>query len=190
VLRLGQVVFLPLQLRISQLAGEVGKAVVPDQPVLLATSTARVVTAQLTPDRQASVKVGDEVQVTLPGTTALKGTVLRVGKVAVAPPGSPEESPQGPRNATLTVVMGLAVPEGAPDLDQAPVQVSIASQTRQNVLLVPVVALLARPGGGYQVRLASGAYVAVELGLFDESQAKVEVKGDLKEGDQVEVPVP
>lgn len=189
-LRFGQVVFLPAELRIGQVMGEVGKATMPDQPVLAATSTTRVVTAQVTADRQNSVKVGDEVQVTLPGTQALKGKVLRVGKVAVAQQDNGNEPPRGPQSATLTVVIGVTVPEGAPDLDQAPVQVSVASQTKQNVLLVPVTALLAKPGGGYRVRLASGSYVDVELGLFDESQGRVEVKGNLNVGDLVEVPVP
>jgi len=120
----------------------------------------------------------------------VKGKVLRVGKVAVAQESGDGNEQRGPQGATLTVVIGVTVPEGSPDLDQAPVQVSISSQTKQNVLLVPVVALLAKPGGGYRVRLSSGSYVEVELGLFDEAQGKVEVTGNLNVGDLVEVPVP
>jgi hypothetical protein len=194
-LRLGQVVFLPSELRIGQVMTAVGKAAMPDQPVLAATSTARVVTAEVTADRQNSVKVGDEVMVTLPGMQPLKGKVLRTGKVATVADngsgnGNGNEPGRGPQSATISVVIGVTVPEGAPDLDQAPVQLSIVSQTKQNVLLVPVAALLAKPGGGYRVQLASGAFVDVEPGLFDESTGKVEVKGELKVGDQVEVPVP
>ncbi|HEX6686225.1 MAG TPA: efflux RND transporter periplasmic adaptor subunit [Candidatus Limnocylindrales bacterium] len=189
-LRFGRVVFLPSELRIGQLTSSVGTAVTPDRPVLLATSTARVVTAEVTADRQNSVKVGDEVTVTLPGMAPLKGKVLRTGKVATVPnSGDGNEGSQGPQNATVSVVIGVTVPDGSPDLDQAPVQLSIASQTRQNVLMVPVAALLARPGGGYRVRLDTGAYADVEPGLFDESTGKVEVKGGLKDGDRVEVPV-
>jgi hypothetical protein len=55
---------------------------------------------------------------------------------------------------------------------------------------VPVTALLARPGGGYQVRLASGGYVPVTPGLFDSTQGTVEVTGDLTVGQQVQVPAP
>ena len=189
-LRFGQVVFFPSELRISQLMTAVGKATMPDQPVLAATSTSRVVTAQVTADRQNAVKVGDEVTLTLPGMSPVKGKVLRVGKVAVAQESGDGNEQRGPQGATLTVVIGVTVPEGSPDLDQAPVQVSISSQTKQNVLLVPVVALLAKPGGGYRVRLSSGSYVEVELGLFDEAQGKVEVTGNLNVGDLVEVPVP
>ena len=68
--------------------------------------------------------------------------------------------------------------------------VAIATNVRENVLLVPVAALLARPGGGYQVRLESGALVEVRPGLFDDATGKVEVSGDLNVGDLVQVPVP
>jgi hypothetical protein len=39
------------------------------------------------------------------------------------------------------------------------------------------------------VRLASGDYLEVRPGLFDEATGKVEVSGELKVGDLVEVPV-
>jgi hypothetical protein len=182
-LPLGRVVFQPGALRISEISTAVGSAVMPDRPVLAATSTTRVVTADVTADRQASVKVGDEVMVTLTGTAPLKGTVLRVGRVATVTENNGRQSP-----ATISVVIGVSAPAGAPDLDRAPVQVSIAGATKQNALLVPVSALLAKPGGGYRVRFAAGDYVDVEPGLFDESTGKVEVKGNLKAGDQVEVP--
>jgi hypothetical protein len=56
------------------------------------------------------------------------------------------------------------------------------------VLLVPVAALLARPGGGYQVRLESDQYVPVEPGLFDSVSGTVEVTGALTAGQHVKVP--
>ena len=43
-------------------------------------------------------------------------------------------------------------------------------------------------GGGYQVRLAGGAYVPVTPGLFDEVTGTVEVDGNLTAGQLVEVP--
>jgi hypothetical protein len=57
------------------------------------------------------------------------------------------------------------------------------------VLLVPISALLARPGGGYQVRLADGSYLQVEPGLFDETAGQVEVTGaGLTAEQEVQVP--
>jgi peptidoglycan hydrolase-like protein with peptidoglycan-binding domain len=181
----GRVVFLPGAVRVGQLQAAPGGAVGPGGPVLTATSTTRVVTVALTTDRQALVHVGDPVLVTLGGAPPVNGTVLRIGRVATAPPNQGNGPPSGP--ATVPVTIGVQMPSGAPDLDQAPVQVAIASAQHVNVLLVPVTALLARPGGGYQARLADGSYVAVEPGLFDDTTGMVEVTG-LSAGQRVEVP--
>jgi peptidoglycan hydrolase-like protein with peptidoglycan-binding domain len=187
ILSLGQVVFLPVALRVNEVTAAVGTAVGPNEPVLAASSTARVVTAQVGADRQAFVEVGDEVMVSLPGASPVPGKVLQTGRVANVGEQTDNGRPPGP--ATITVTIGITVPNGTRDLDQAPVLVDIASSVRKNVLLVPVAALLARPGGGYQVRLASGDYLEVRPGLFDEATGKVEVSGELKVGDLVEVPV-
>ncbi len=186
-LPLGQVIFLPVALRVGRVAAPVGAAVAPNDTVLAATSTARMVTAEVSADRQAVVEIGDEVMVTLPGAVAVRGTILRSGRVANVAEQNDSGRPVGP--ATVTVTIGITVPAGTPDLDQASVLVSIAASVRENVLLVPVAALLARSGGGYQVRLASGQFIEVEPGLFDEATGKVEVSGELSAGDLVEVPV-
>ena len=154
-LPLGQVVFLPVALRVVEATAGIGLAVGPNEPVLAASSTARVVTVEVGADRQSAVLVGDDVMVSLPSGAPMPGTVLRLGRVAVASGPDNGEGPAGP--PTVTIVVGLAAPAGLPDLDQAPVLVAIASETHDDVLLVPVAALLARPGGGYQVRRAGGA---------------------------------
>lgn len=177
----GQVAFQPAALRVGAVQAAVGAAVGPGAPVLSATSTGRVVTAQLTTDRRALVRVNDKVQVSLGDGSPVQGRVVRVGRVATA--ASQQDGP-----VTVPVTIKVTMPAGSADLDEAPVQVAITTNARQNVLLVPVTALLARPGGGYQVRLASGGYVEVEPGLFDESAGTVEVAGGLTAGDRVEVP--
>jgi peptidoglycan hydrolase-like protein with peptidoglycan-binding domain len=185
-LPLGQVVFLSGPVRISQISAGVGSAVAPNEPVLRATSTTRVVTAQVSADRQASVGVGDDVIVTLPSNATVPGKILTVAPVATVP--SPDDANRGPAPATIALTVGITAPAGAPELDHASVLVSIAGSVRENVMLVPVGALLARAGGGYQVRLGTGAYVEVRPGLFDETTGKVEVSGGLSVGDLVEVP--
>jgi Putative peptidoglycan binding domain len=181
----GQVVFLPGAVRIGQVQAALGAPAGAGVPVLTATSTSRVVTAAVATDRQALVHAGDPVVVTLTGLAPLDGTVVRVGRVATAVAAPGNGPPAGP--PTVPVTISVRLPAGAPDLDQAPVQVAIVSAQRTGVLLVPVTALLARPGGGYQVRLADGRYVPVQPGLFDDSAGLVEVTG-VAQGDRVEVP--
>jgi hypothetical protein len=186
----GEVVFLPGALRVGQVTAQAGTAVGPGAPVLTGTSTDRVVTAQLTTDRQSLVHQGDRVQVSVAGTPPVDATVSRIGRVATAPSsgaGSGAGGTSGP--ASVTVTIALSLPAGTANLDQSPAEVAITTARHPDVLLVPVTALLARPGGGYQVRLSSGAYVAVQPGLFDDDAGTVEVSGSgLRVGDRVEVP--
>jgi peptidoglycan hydrolase-like protein with peptidoglycan-binding domain len=190
-LPLGTVVFAPVPLRISQLSAAGGTPVGPGAPVLNATSGTKVVTAQLTTDRAQKVHAGEAVQVSLSSAAPVTGTVLRVGRVAVSAQQSqngPPRDDQGSGTATVTMTVGVTLPAPAADLDQAPVQVSITTLSHPNVLLVPVTALLARPGGGYQVRLESGDFVRVDPGLFDSASGMVEVTGSLTAGQKVQVP--
>jgi multidrug efflux pump subunit AcrA (membrane-fusion protein) len=67
------------------------------------------------------------------------------------------------------------------NLDQAPVTVSITNASVQNVLVVPVDALLALSSGGYalEVAPAHGPHylVPVTTGLFDDQEGLVQVTG-------------
>jgi peptidoglycan hydrolase-like protein with peptidoglycan-binding domain len=182
---LGQVVFQPGPLRVAQVQATVGTTVGPDHPVLTATSMTPVVTAQLPADRRYLVHLHDRVTVTLTGVASFPGTVTAVGRAATAPSGPDANTP-----SMVPVTVAVTVPASAGDLDEAPVEVAITRQTHRDVLLVPVAAVQARPGGGYQVRLDSGRYVPVEPGLFDSLTSMVEVTGDLTAGERVKVPAP
>jgi hypothetical protein len=193
----GAIVFQPTALRIAQVQAPVGTAISADTPVLTATSTSRVVTAQLSADRQTQVRQGDQVLVAIAGTAPVPGTIVRIGRVAAAPDtdnstsaGSQgANSTGGNRAPTVSVTISLILPPAIADLDSAPAQVAISTATRHDVLLVPVTALLARPGGGYQVRQVAGGFVEVRPGVFDEATGLVEVSGDgLAEGQRIEVP--
>jgi len=183
-LRLGEVVFLPGAVRVGQDAASAGDSVGPGTPVLIGTSTTQVVEVPLNADQRYLVHVGDTVQVSLPGGRAVPGTILRIGRVATGP--------QGGDTPTVPVTVSLQLPNDAGDLDQAPVQVSITVEVHKGVLQVPVTALLAKVGGGYQVRVIAGGaprLVDVQPGLYDDQSGNVEVSGaGLAEGMTVEVP--
>jgi peptidoglycan hydrolase-like protein with peptidoglycan-binding domain len=185
----GALVFAPGPLRIEQARAGVGSAVTPGAPILTATSTNRVVSAEIPVAQQSSIHVGDQVLITVSGLPgSAPGTVVRVGRTATAPQqqDGQQDSRSGP--ATVTVTIRVRLPAGTADLDQAPVGILITTSSRQDVLVVPVSALLPRPGGGYQVRLPSGGYVEVTPGLFDEVTGSVEVTGNLTAGQLVQVP--
>jgi hypothetical protein len=187
-LPLGEVVFQPGALRVSQVTATVGTQLGPNEPVLSATSAVPVVIVQISADRLRLVHVGDQVSISMTGVQPFPGTVVRVARVATAPSqngsGPTGNSPQ----STVQVTVKATVPAAGQDLEEAPVQVAITRETHTNVLLVPVTALLARPGGGYQVRLESDQYIPVEPGLFDSVSGTVEVSGTLSAGLRVKVP--
>jgi HlyD family secretion protein len=186
----GEIVFLPAPLRVTQLQVRVGAAVGPGTTVLTGTSTNRAVTAQLDTAQRNTVHIGDQVEVTLPDADPIPARVTAIGEVATAPSGNEGNGPQqaaNPDMATVPLTVAVRLPGGS-GLDQEPVTVDIITGTQRDVLLVPIVALLARPGGGYQVRLAGGAAVQVEPGRFDESTGQVEIVRGLTAGQTLEVP--
>lgn len=181
---LGTVMFAPSMLRVGRVNTTVGETVSQERIVLTGTSDRRVVTAQVGTDRQGLVRVGNQVQVTLPGARPVPATVTAIGAAVGTPTSGGSAAPP-----TVPVTISIQLPRGTPQLDQAPVQVGITTAVHRDVLLVPVGALLARPGGGYQVRTASGATVAIEPGLFDDTTGLVEIRGaGVAVGQQVEVP--
>jgi multidrug efflux pump subunit AcrA (membrane-fusion protein) len=189
VLELGQAVFLPGPLRISKTSATPGANARPGVPVAQATTTRRQVRVDLDASEQSSVKVGDRAQITLPGNRIAHGTVRRIGTVAGAPP---QSTAGGPSPTTIPVYIALAHPHVAGRLDQAPVQVQITTAGAKDALIVPVAALLARPGGRYAVETVDGRgerrLVPVTLGLFDDADGVVQVTGRLSAGDRVVVP--
>ncbi len=179
-LSLGQVVFEPGALRVSQVTGSLGGPA--SGPVLVATSDRHVVTIPLDAAMQSQVTAGDEVTVTLPDGSSTPGTVSSVGGVA---------SGSG-SNATIPVMVTLTDPGAAGTLDQAPVTVNITTASAKNALVVPVGALLAQAPGGYDVEVAGPGntrrYVPVMPGIFDDAYGLVQVTGALAPGQRVVVP--
>jgi len=179
-LSLGQVVFEPEALRVSQVTGSLGGPA--SGPVLAATSDRHVVTIPLDAAMQSQVTAGDAVTVTLPDGSSTPGTISSVGAVA---------SGSG-SNATIPVTVTLTDPRAAGTLDQAPVTVNITTASAKNALVVPVGALLAQAPGGYDVEVAGPGntrrYVPVTIGIFDDAYGLVQVTGALTPGEQVVVP--
>lgn len=162
----------------------VGDRVAPGSTVLTVTGSERVVTLRVPASEAGSAKTGTRVQVTLPDGTRLPGKVSAVGRTATAGDDPQDKTPK------IDVTVSFDDPAKVQGVDQSPVTVELAGQTRRDVLSVPVNALLALPDGGFGVQVVeNGAArdVRVELGMF--AQGRVEISGQgLREGLKVGVP--
>jgi peptidoglycan hydrolase-like protein with peptidoglycan-binding domain len=181
-------VFLPESMRIAKVTGELGGSARPGAQVAQATSDTLHVQVALDASQQGEVKKGDRARITLPGNKSVKGKVDRLGRVAQAPAGHDANAGA----ATIPAFIGLDDSGKARGLDRAPVQVEITTKGVQSALSVPVTALVGKSGGGFAVEVVRHGgrreLVAVGLGLFDTAGGRVQVEGDLREGDRVVVP--
>jgi peptidoglycan hydrolase-like protein with peptidoglycan-binding domain len=172
-------------IRVAELAAAVGDAAAG--PVLSYTGTTRVVEVALDVSLQHLVRKGLSATVTLPNDSTVAGQVASVGTVATTSGGS---GAGGQTETTIDVVVTVADQKALGTLDSAPVSVTLVSQTRRDVLTVPVAALVALAEGGYGVEvIADGhsSYVAVDTGLF--ANGRVEISGGgIVEGTVVGVP--
>lgn len=191
-LPLGQAVFEPVAVRVTTVPATLGGTLQAGQPVLQGTSTTRVVTIALDAAQQSAVNVGDHVVIALPNNTTTPGVVSSVGTVATTPSPSNGGAGNGRSTPTVTVEVQPTDPAAIGSLDQAPVQVEITTAEVESALSVPVTALVGKSGGGFAVEVvrAGGRHelVAVKLGLFDTAGGRVQVEGELHEGDRVVVP--
>lgn len=180
-------IFLPKSARIAKVTGELGGFARPGGQVAQASSDMLEVQVALEASQQGVVKEGDLAQITLPGNKSVKGKVDRLGRVAES---AGKDDNAG--DATIPAYISLDEPKKARGLDQAPVQVDITTKGVESALSVPVTALVGKSGGGFAVEVVRDGgrreLVAVELGLFDTADGRVEVEGDLREGDGVVVP--
>jgi hypothetical protein len=77
----------------------------------------------------------------------------------------------------------------AGSLDEAPVQVQIATQSARNALRVQVTSLVAQTDGGLAVRTIDARgdmrLVPVRVGIFDDATGLIEVNGPLAAGERI-----
>jgi peptidoglycan hydrolase-like protein with peptidoglycan-binding domain len=185
-----EIVYAGGPVRVSELVARPGDQ--PGGPLLRYTGTSRAVTVDLDVDDQRLAVAGAPVTVTLPGGATVEGTIASVGTAVSAP-----ESSQGggdSQPSTIEVAVTVADQAALGALDQAPVKVKLVASKRENVLTVPVAALLALREGGYGVEVVEGPasngtqssgtpssgtqtsrIVAVEVGMF--AGGRVEITG-------------
>lgn len=189
-LGIGDAVFAPWGVQIADISADLGATAQPGAAVLHATSDTLEVQIELDATEQQAVTAGDPVQITLPNTNSTTGKLDRIGRIAKAPQG-PNAADAG---ATIGAFISLDHAEDARGLDKAPVQVEIKTKGVDDALSVPVTAIFGKSGGGFAVEIVRPDrrrdLVAVKLGLFDTAGGRVQIDGDVREGDRVAVPPP
>jgi len=179
VLDLGEVIFLPVPVRITDAALGIGEAVRDGSVVLATSGNTSIVSLGLPADQQDLISVGDEVTVVLPNDSEVPGTVTSISGIATRGAGG---------DTTFATTIDIGVLDSA--LDQAPVDVDVVTDSRPQVLAVPVTALLALVEGGYAVEVGDATathLVPVTPGLYADGWVQVESDG-LHAGDMVVVP--
>jgi hypothetical protein len=186
----GDVLVAPGAIRVGDVKLSVGDAATGT--VLTWTGTTRKVTVDLKVEFEDLVAKGTKATVKLPNDKTVQATVTSVGTSATA---EASQSANGTSTtnvdeSTLPVELAIKDQKGLGRYQAAPVDVKLAAESRKDVLVVPVTALVALREGGYAVEVVSGgttSYVKVETGMF--ASGMVEVKGaGLTEGLVVGVP--
>ncbi|WP_026925510.1 efflux RND transporter periplasmic adaptor subunit [Glycomyces arizonensis] len=184
---LGRVAYAPAKIRIDAVEAALGDQAGPGSPVLDYTGLDKVVTVEVELADQELVVVGEPVGITLPDGTEATGTVTGSATVVVESEGS---DPDAAGETVLEVTVAADDATVFDGLDQAAVDVGFAGDSVEDVLAVPVEALLGLAEGGYGLELATGGateIIAVETGLFADGYVEVSGEG-LEEGASVVVP--
>ncbi len=152
--------------------------------LLTVASRDRVITVDLDRTDSRFAVVGAAVTVTLPDGTTFSGTIESVRPTVV------DGDVEGEDVTVLRVSVAPEDQSAVADLPSSSAKVAFEAERRDDVLTVPVTALLALAEGGYGVEVVEETrtrLVAVETGLF--ANGFVEVSGDgIAEGDDVVIP--
>ncbi len=157
------------------------------QAILQTTSTQEVVTVALDATKQTEAVVGAPVTVQLPDGSTVNGKITQVSPVAQSSSSSSASGTAGASGsgssstptATIPVTITLTGRTRLSGLDQAAVSVNFAQQRANNVLSVPVTALIATQGGGYAVQEATSPrrLIPVTPGLFAAGYVQISGSG-------------
>lgn len=173
-LPLGSAVFADGDLRVGGISNGLGARVGPGTALYEATGTTQVVEADVRLADQQLVALDTPVTVRLPGGQDTAGVVTSVG--------TPTEidGANGQKQTVIPVVVSLDEGGEAAQFQQASVTVIVPSERREDVLSVPVEALIALTPRQFGVEVVDDdgttSKVPVTPGLF--AGGRVEVSGD------------
>ncbi|MFF4097486.1 peptidoglycan-binding protein [Streptomyces sp. NPDC001834] len=185
---LGSVVVLPKPtVRVQQLGAQLGSAL-GATTVMTVTSTDLVATVQPADNQLSQFKPNGRVTVKLTDGSTVNG---RIRSLVRGGPGNGEDNGPGGGGGSdkTTVTIALDSQRQAKQAGPSSATVTVVGNTVSDALIVPVTALLALDGGGYGVQVTDGSttrLVKIQLGLV--ADAKAQITGDVRAGDQVVIP--
>lgn len=179
VLDVSDVVVTQAAVRVSEVLVQPGDEAATE--LMTVTATTKSVTVPVEALDIGSIKRKQRVTVVLPDRSETRGRVSAISSVIRGGQDGADE----PGRSKINVTVALDDPEAVKDLDSAPVEARFEAESREDVLAVPVGALLALREGGYALRVAGGDLVPVETGMFAEGLVEISGKG-VREGMKVE----
>jgi len=182
VLNIGEVMVTEDPIRIAQSHISVGSIVKQGTQIFTPSTSTSVVSVRLPAEDQELLVLGDPVNVIMPNGDDEPATVTSVGTVAIR---SQE------LGTYFEVEITLENQGAATGLDEAPVDVEAINDRAENVLAVPVTALLALAEGGYAVEVDAGngttKLVGVEVGMYADGSVEI-ISDQIDAGTRVVVP--
>ncbi|MEU7578765.1 peptidoglycan-binding domain-containing protein [Streptomyces sp. NPDC041068] len=188
----GDVVFQPEQVKVAKANAALADQVAPGDPVLTAASTKPVVRAELDQADVSLTAKGTKVEVALPSGKKEPGRVT--GTVDPEQSDESEGGGSGGDGITVEVTLDAGRSAASGEDPRATASVSFVSESRKDVLAVPVEAVVALRGenGGYGLQVVEGGtsrMVRVETGMT--ADGRIEVSGPgIAEGTKVGAAAP
>jgi hypothetical protein len=170
-LGVGQIVVFPGAVRVNGIQAQLGDSAA--EPVLAVTPADKVITVPVAATDLSGIDTGDKVGITLPSGQQVPGMVSAISQSIQSNDNQQQQDQNTPPSVTVTITADNAAEIA--NLVAAPVQVTFTTGGKDNVLAVPVTALLALRGGGYALQLPDGKLIPVRTGLF--ANGEVEVSG-------------
>jgi peptidoglycan hydrolase-like protein with peptidoglycan-binding domain len=185
VLPFGSIVFSSGDIRIGNITASVGDQVAPGGALFEGTSTSQIVDANIKLADQQLASLDAPVTVRLPGGAEMTGKITGVGTPTEV------DGANNQKQTVIPIVITLDDPAAAASFQQASVSVDIPSERREDVLSVPVGALIALSPESFGVEIVepdgTTRQVPVTTGLF--AGGRVEISGDeITAGQKVVVP--
>lgn len=197
ILPLGRVVFAPEDLRVGTMIARVGDRANAETDLFNVSSTRQIVSANLKLSDQKLGVVGNSVKLRLPGGETTTGTISAVepptDKSAAGDQKNSDSSQDSgsDKERIIPITVTPDDPEATKNLQEASVTLGLISEKRENVLSVPLSALIALTPDQFGVEVVNDdnttRKVPVTTGLF--AGDRVEVTSDeLSENQRVVVP--